>query len=175
MPLAGPGARLIANQNNASGKAAYTSLMGLIKEIVPTRIDLRFIMRSHAICSMLLGLGTVGLPHTFLSASTGEYSHYAHEFIRLYGCLTLAIGWIVWKSQTIKDGRLARALSEVFAISYFMQGVVMLRAQFTNPKGHTFLHWQVALAFLAIGLGYGHIRWVKKIKFFALPLSGDDD
>ena len=159
--------------SSTSGRAAWNSLMGLVKELRPTRLDLRTIMRWHAFTTMVLGLGTVGLPHTFLSS--GEYSHYAHEFIRLYGCLTLAIGWIVWKSQSIKDGRLARSLSEVFAVSYLMQGLVMLRAQFTNPKGHTFLHWQVALVFLAIGAGYGFIRWVKKIKYFALPLSGDDE
>lgn len=167
---------LNVNQNSANSRAAIAACSRLLKEIPRIdKIDLRMIMRSHAICSMVLGLGTIVLPHSFLQSAGGEYSHYAHEFIRLYGCLTLAIGWIVWKSQSIKDGRLARSLSEVFAISYVLQGLVMLRAQFTNPKGHTFLHWYVALIFLAIGGGYGFIRWVRRggIKLFALPLSDD--
>jgi hypothetical protein len=166
-----------ARSSAASRAAALNSFLSLVKELKAflVKMDLRRIMQAHAVSSMVLGLGTVGLPHTFLSHAGGtDYSHYAHEFIRLYGCLTLAIGWIVWKSQTIKDGRLARSLSEVFAVSYVLQGIVMLRAQFTNPAGHTWLHWQVALVFLFIGFGYGFIRWVKKIKLFALPGANED-
>ena len=146
--------------------AAFASLVSLLNELKPTRLDLRLVMRFHGIGCMVLGSGTILLPHRFLGE---EYSHIAHEFIRLYGCLTLAIGWLVWKSQTIKDGRLARTLSEVFALSYLLQSFVMLRAQFTNPKGHSFLHWQIALLFLAIGGGYGWARWVRTIRDFALP------
>ena len=135
-------------------------------------MNLRDIMRYHAFTSMVLGFGTLLMPHGFLGSG---YSHYAHEFIRLYGCLTLSISWVVWKSQGIKDGRLARALTETFAVSYCLQSLVMLRAQFTNPDGHTVLHWQIAIAFGLLGMGYAYIRWVKKIKYFALPNDHDDD
>jgi len=137
-------------------------------------MDLRQIMRMHAFTSIALGVGTLVIPHSFLMAAQGEYSHYAHEFIRLYGCMTLSIGWVVWKSQGLQDGRLARALSETFCISYSLQALVMLRAQFTNPNGHTVLHWQIALLFLALGVAYGYVRWIKKIKYFALPGEGDE-
>lgn len=135
-------------------------------------MDLREIMRLHAFTSIFLGMGTLLLPHSFLGVG---YSHYAHEFIRLYGCLTLSIGWVVWKSQGVKDGRLARALTETFAVSYCLQSIVMLRAQFTNPEGHTTLHWIIALGFGFLGISYTYIRWVKKIKYFALPDERDDE
>jgi hypothetical protein len=147
-----------------------TKLSEIGKTVAAT--NLRDIMRYHAFTCMVLGCGTLLLPHTFLG--TG-YSHYAHEFIRLYGCLTLSIAWVVWKSQGIKDGRLARALTETFAVSYCLQSLVMLRAQFTNPEGHTYLHWQIAVVFGLLGVGYGYIRWVKKIKYFALPNDHDED
>ncbi len=135
-------------------------------------MDLREIMRLHAFTSIFLGMGTLLLPHSFLGVG---YSHYAHEFIRLYGCLTLSIGWVVWKSQGVKDGRLARALTETFAVSYCLQSIVMLRAQFTNPEGHTTLHWIIAVGFGFLGISYTYIRWVKKIKYFALPDERDDE
>ena len=144
-----------------------TNLINGAKEM-----DLRQIMRMHAFTSIVLGVGTLLLPHAFLG--TG-YSHFSHEFIRLYGCLTLSIGWVVWKSQGVKDGRLARALTETFAISYCLQSIVMLRAQFTHPEGHTTLHWMIGLAFGVLGLAYLYIRWVKKIKYFALPNEHDDE
>ena len=102
-----------------------------------SKMQLRDIMRYHAFTSICLGFATLILPHTFLMEVNDSYSHYSHEFIRLYGCMTLAIGWVVWKSQGIKDGRLARALTETFCVSYGLQSLVMLRAQFTNPTGHT--------------------------------------
>lgn len=139
------------------------------------RLDLRLLMRYHAFLSIVLGLSTVLLPHSFLMSDNGGYSHYAHEFTRLYGCMTLAIGWIVWRSQGIKDGRLARALTEAFAVAYGFQSLVMLRAQFTNPAGHTFLHWNIALFFGALATCYGYMRWIKKIKSFALPGEGGED
>ncbi len=56
-----------------------------------SEMDLRGIMRMHAFTSILLGVGTLLLPHAFLGSG---YSHFSHEFIRLYGCLTLSIGWV---------------------------------------------------------------------------------
>ena len=79
------------------------------------------------------------------------------------------------KSQSIKDGRLARALTETFCVSYSLQSMVMFRAQFTNPSGHTWLHWYIAVVFAGLGCGYGYIRFYKKIKYFALPNGREDD
>ena len=93
----------------------------------------------------------------------------AHEMIRLYGCLQLSIAWIVLSSCDITDGRLLRRISEAFSAGYFLQAVVMARAQFTNPSGHRFEHWILALLSLAIAILYAVIRFVKKLKDFELP------
>ena len=146
-----------------------------IRSFKVDKMELRLIMRYHAYFCITLGLTTILLPHKYLSTEGEGYIHYAHEFIRLYGCLTLAIGWVVWKSQSIKDGRLARALTETFCVSYSFQSIVMLRAQFTNPTGHTWLHWYIALVFACLGCGYGYIRFYKKIRYFALPNDRGDD
>ena len=156
-------------------KKALPYVIKTIRRFNVEKIDLRVVMRQHAFFCILLGMATMILPHKFLSVEGDGYSHYAHEFIRLYGCLTLAIGWVVWKSQSIKDGRLARALTETFCVSYSLQSIVMLRAQFTNPQGHTILHWHIAIFFAFLGMGYGYIRFYKKIKYFALPNEHSDD
>ena len=57
-------------------KATVTNVVKNIQEM-----NLRDIMRYHAFTSIGLGFGTLLLPHTFLGVG---YSHYAHEFIRLY-------------------------------------------------------------------------------------------
>lgn len=162
------------SSGSGAGKQTVQKVQDAAMKIIKDakQMDLRDIMRLHAFVSIALGLGTLLLPHTFLG--TG-YSHYAHEFIRLYGCLTLSIGWVVWKSQGVKDGRLARALTETFAVSYCLQSLVMLRAQFTNPEGHTTLHWLIGAGFGLLGASYTYIRWVKKIKYFALPDERDDE
>jgi drug/metabolite transporter (DMT)-like permease len=146
-----------------------------IRSFKVEKMDLRQVMRYHAYFCITLGFATIMMPHGFLQIEGDGYSHYAHEFIRLYGCLTLAIGWVVWKSQSIKDGRLARALTETFCVSYSFQSLVMLRAQFTNPKGHTWLHWNIAIFFGCLGIGYGYVRFYKKIKYFALPNEHNDE
>ncbi len=172
----GPNLKTIASNFSQGGAKIWNSSKSELGRANFNKMNLRDIMRYHAFTSIFLGFATLILPHTFLMEMNDGYSHYSHEFIRLYGTMTLAIGWIVWKSQGIKDGRLARALTETFCVSYGIQSLVMLRAQFTNPSGHTVLHWLVALAFGALGIAYGYIRWVKKIKYYSLPgENGEDD
>ena len=85
------------------------------------------------------------------------------------------IGWFVWTTQKIKDGRLVKSISETFALCYLLQAVVMVRAQFTNPMGHTMLHWLISAIFLVIGLLYGIIRFGFRAKDFELPGGIQDD
>jgi hypothetical protein len=88
-------------------------------------IGIRGVMEIHAVICIVIGFGTFILPHGFYSVKSGGYNHFAHEFIRLYGCLTLAIGYLVWSTRDIKDGRLLRSLSEAFAICYLLQSAAM--------------------------------------------------
>lgn len=115
------------------------------------------------------------LEHLFTRTSepnSSGYNHFAHEFIRMYGCLTLGVGWFVWNTKSIKDGRLFRAVSETFAICYLLQAAVMARAQWTNPGGHSIAHTVIAVAFLIVGLLYAYIRLGGKLKDFELPGQG---
>jgi hypothetical protein len=132
-------------------------------------LTLRNVMMMHAIFCGIYGLFIVVLPHGFY-VSTGSYNYLYHESSRLYGCLTLGIGWLVWSTKSIKDGRVMRAVSEAFAVSFLLQSVVMLRAFFTNAKETNHLvHILVALSFLAIGVLYSYARFAAKHRDFELP------
>jgi uncharacterized protein YjeT (DUF2065 family) len=132
--------------------------------------EIRRVMGIHAGVCVVLGVLCVGLPHSAYSRGAA-YSHLAHEYLRLYGCLQLAVGWIVYRCAELTDGRLLRSVSEAFAVCYIAQGLVMARAQFTDPFGHRIEHWIVALMCLLIGALYAVIRFFKKIKDFDLPRS----
>ena len=130
--------------------------------------DLRSIMQLHSAVCMFIGLGTLVLPHRYYSSSTG-YNHFAHEFVRLYGCLTLGIGYLVWMTKDIKDGRLLRAVTETFAMSYGLQALAMLRAQFASPDGHSMFHWFILVLFACVSGLYSFVRLARKMKDFELP------
>jgi hypothetical protein len=133
-------------------------------------INLKFVMRIHSLVCIVIGIAAVLLPHGLLqSASRGNYDHLSHEFVRLYGSITLCIGWFVWSTQDIRDGRLMRAVSETFAICYSLQALVMFRAQFSDPSGHSLMHWMIAVLFLSLGSLYGHVRIQRRIKGYELP------
>lgn len=133
--------------------------------------DIRRTMRIHALISLLLGLASILIPHRIMTRDELHYNHIAHEYLRLYGCLHLAVGWIVFQCSEFTDGRLLRCVSEAFSICYLTQAGVMIRAQFTNPSGHQLEHWIVALISFAVGMLYLIIRFFKKIKDFDLPRS----
>ena len=168
------------DQGQSSSNAIVTNLLGWQKQfqsndaLKNTNIDLKLVMRIHGVISIFMGFITFTLPHSVYKSSEGNYNHMAHEYVRLYGCLTLTIGYFVYSTQDIKDGRLMRSVSETFAICYILQSLTMLRAQFSNPNGHSLFHWIIAMIFLFIGLSYAYIRLVKKIKVYELPSISDD-
>ena len=132
-------------------------------------------MKVHALICIMIGVITLLIPHSIsFSNESNTYNHMAHEYTRLYGCLTLSIGWLVWSTKDINDGRLLRVISETFAVCYSLQSLAMLRAQFTNPNGHTLIHWLVSILFLCIGSLYAYIRLFHGIKTFELPGMGED-
>ena len=84
----------------------------------------------------------------------------------------MGLGWLVWSSRTINDGRLTRAITESFSIAYMLQGVVMFRALFANVSDPNFnfsMHLFMALLFLLIGSLYLFVRFTSKLKDFELP------
>eukprot|EP01041_Mallomonas_annulata_P005878 gene5878-11872_t len=142
-------------------------IMLAFADIMAAEFDLKRLMLLHAISCMFSGTACLLLPHSFGAYSS--YNHMTHEFIRLYGALSLGIGWLVWKTRDISDGRLKRAISESFALCYLLQAISMARAQTTNPHGHSAFHWLISISFACIGGLYLYIRFIKKIKTFDLP------
>lgn len=132
-------------------------------------INLRYAMRIHAICSVIIGIMCLIMPHATLGSSYFQYNHLAHEYLRLYGCFSISVGWLVERCKGITDGNLMRIISEMFAVCYSLQFVVLLRAQITNPSGHSFLHIAGVFAFGVIAVVYGYVRLFRKAKEFELP------
>ena len=154
-------------------KAISVSTKNVIKVIKEEAMrnntfDIQAVMRFHGMFAIFIGTCIMLLPHGFYSIKSG-YNHLTHEYLRLYGCLTFAIGWLVWKTQDIRDGRLLRAIGETFAICYGLQSLVMIRAQLTNPAGHSFFHWLIIFSYCIISASYGYVRATKKIKTYELP------
>lgn len=141
------------------------------------QLSMRSVVKVHACVCIVLGLYATFAPHSLAydAAQSSDYNHMAHEFVRLYGCITTSIGWFVWTSKGITDGRIVRAITEVFAIAYMLQALVMLRAQFTNPRGHSCIHWLIALVFTAIGAGYLFVRLGGRIKDYSLPYGDEHE
>ena len=153
-------------------------------------LELRMIMRIHAICSLVIGIFCICLPHAVFIARNlpvifsnempvGSYNHTAHEFVRLYGCFSLTLGYVVERCKTISDGMLIRIFTEAFCICYGLQCLVMIKAHVGYPQGHPFpyFHISAAIVFGAISLMYGFIRFFKKTRQFELPTTvfGRDD
>lgn len=139
-------------------------------------ITLRNTMRVHAICCIVVGIGCILLPHAALVIGS-SYDHVAHEYIRLYGCLTLGLGWLVERCKSISDGSLIRIISETFSICYALQCVVMIRAHLSYPAGHTtpYLHLITAIIFGLIASLYGFVRLYRKSREFELPSQMRDE
>ena len=140
-------------------------------------MDLRKVMRIHAILSMIIGILCVILPHNLYVSSVMRdgpliaYDHVAHEYIRLYGCLTLSVGWFVERSKTLNDGALIKIITEAFTLCYTLQAIVMIRAHSSYAAGHAFpyIHLVIAMVFFEIAILYGYIRFFKKPKELELP------
>lgn len=158
-------------------------------------VDLKKVMQVHALVCIVLGLIVIIVPHRFfmfrrpiipefveyrrrVDPEAPIYNHSSHELSRLYGCLTLGIGWFVWSTKDIRDARLMRAISETFCICYTLQSFIMLRAQFTSDDTNNgildIFHWLVAIIFLLIGILYGYLRASKKLKSYDFPGMQDE-
>ena len=139
-------------------------------------ITLRNTMRIHAICCVVVGSACVLLPHSAFM-SQASYDHLAHEYVRLYGCLTIGLGWLVERCKSISDGALIRIISETFSLCYALQCLVMIRAHFSHPAEHSapYLHLITALIFGAVAALYSFVRFFRKAREFELPSQMRDE
>lgn len=92
--------------------------------------------------------------------------------IRLYGCLRLACGWILWHVRKVDDGLFRRHVCEALFVCYLLQALAVLRAQLTDR--HVLINWMAILVLGALSFAYGAFRFRKGgnlIKVYELPSS----
>ncbi|KAG9409889.1 hypothetical protein AC1031_020202 [Aphanomyces cochlioides] len=144
-----------------------TSLLGQ-PDIDMARWDALFGV--HAGISIVIGAACLLRPR-FLAISalkTSEYNHLVHEMVRLYGALTLAQGWLVWKTRLVGDGLIRKTFCQAYCLCFSLQAIVMLRAQISSPESRSVLNWINILVLAGLGSAYGYFLFFKTIKAFEL-------
>ena len=99
--------------------------------------------------------------------------HLYYYTCRLYGCLRIACGWILYNIRLVDDGRFRRSVCEGLCACYLLQAAAVLRAQFTDR--HTWLNWVAILVLSLVGTAYGAFRFGQggnHIKIYELPTAG---
>ena len=92
---------------------------------------------------------------------------------RLYGCLRLACGWILWHVRAVDDGRFRKHICEALFVCYVLQALAVTRAQFTDR--HSIINWIAIVVLVILSAAYGSHRFRKGgnlIKVYELPSSG---
>ena len=155
------------------------------------QLDQLFLVDSTV--SIATGLLLTITPHRLLfllpsAASVLPYNHNVHEALRLYGCLRIAVGWMLYKIRAVDDGYFRRGVTEALCVCYALQSLVVLRAQLTSGSrasptstdsgggmAAAVINWVVFVVLAAIGSAYGRYRFGrggKLIKVYELPTSG---
>ena len=92
---------------------------------------------------------------------------------RLYGCLRLACGWILWHVRAVDDGRFRKHICEALFVCYVLQALAVARAQFTDR--HSTINWIAIFVLVTLSAAYGSHRFRRGgnlIKIYELPTSG---
>ena len=93
---------------------------------------------------------------------------------RLYGCLRLACGWILWHARAVDDGKFRKHICEALFVCYTLQTVAVMRAQFTDR--HNFVNWIAIVLMFIMAMAYGSFRFRKGgnlIKIYELPSASN--
>lgn len=123
--------------------------------------------------SFILGSLALLSPHAAVEVfSEYGYNHGAHEALRLYGCLKIAVGWMLFRIRNLDDGHFRKSICEALGFCYALQALAVCRAQFTDR--HSMINW-VLLVGLSILCGlYLNFRFGRGghlIKVYELPFS----
>mmetsp|Transcript_2651 Transcript_2651/g.3904 ORF Transcript_2651/g.3904 Transcript_2651/m.3904 type:complete len:148 (-) Transcript_2651:674-1117(-) len=136
------------------------------------RRHLDFLLLFDAISSFLFGTVALVTPHGLLQRIVGGvYNHDAHEILRLYGCLRIAMGWVIFHIRSVDDGRFRRSVCEALFFCYLLQAAAVLRAQFTDRKNA--MNWFAIILLTVVGSCYGRFRFGKggnMIKIYELQV-----
>lgn len=174
-----PSLRFATSRSRAAPlRYANPNLMPPLRKLPPLplyaqralRLKLNALLLIHSLLSLLLGPLLLLLPHSILPPPISS-SHYAHEFLRLYACLTLTIGYITYKIRQIPDHKTRQILCEAFSICYATQALVLSRAQISQPVLHGFGGFCFIIVCATLSGFYGWIRFNGSIKVFELPSS----
>ena len=95
---------------------------------------------------------------------------YTKQKNRLYGCLRIAMGWIIFHIRSVDDGRFRRSVCEALFVCYLLQAIAVLRAQFTDRRN--MFNWVAICLLSLIGFCYGRFRFGRggnMIKVYELP------
>lgn len=142
-------------------------------KLLETRRQLDLLFLIDAVASVIFGLLSLLAPHSIIAnLSEKGYNHEAHEMLRLYACLRIAVGWIVLHIRGIDDGRFRRSVCEALCFCYILQAGVVIRAQFTDRR--TLVNWVGIVVLLALAFCYGLFRFGNSgnlIKIYELPTS----
>eukprot|EP00934_Nitzschia_sp_Nitz4_P002170 Nitzschia sp. Nitz4//scaffold11_size288233//171126//171652//NITZ4_000785-RA/size288233-snap-gene-0.51-mRNA-1//-1//CDS//3329534107//2170//frame0 len=120
--------------------------------------------------SVVFGSLALLAPHGLLSALSGGYNHSVHETLRLYGCLRLACGWILWHARAVDDGKFRKHICEALFVCYTLQSLAVLRAQFTDSS--SMINWLAIFLMSIMAAAYGSFRFRRGgnlIKIYELP------
>lgn len=93
-------------------------------------------------------------------------------YLIITGALTLAQGWLVWRTRLVSDALIRRTFCQAYCICFLLQATALLRAQFSAPESHSSLHWLNILLLGGLGAAYGYFLVFKTIKAFELPGGG---
>ena len=85
------------------------------------------------------------------------------------GALTLAQGWMVWRTRLVSDALIRRTFCQAYCICFSLQTLTLLRAQLVSPESHSILHWLNILLLGGLGCAYGYFLVFRTIKAFELP------
>ncbi|KAG7374106.1 hypothetical protein IV203_013201 [Nitzschia inconspicua] len=124
--------------------------------------------------SLVFGLLALLAPHGVLSKIAGGYNHSVHEAFRLYGCLRLSCGWIVWHARPVDDGRFRKHVCEALFVCYVLQTLAVIRAQFTDR--YSTINWIAIILLSILAAAYGSFRFRKGgnlIKIYELPTGAN--
>jgi len=123
--------------------------------------------------SVIFGVLSLVAPHGFLAKlGGGFYNHDVHEILRIYGCLRVASGWILWHVRFVDDGKFRKSVCEAQCFCYVLQALAVARGQFTDR--HTWINWVAILVMVMLASVYGSFRFRKGgnlIKIYELPTS----
>ena len=113
------------------------------------------------------------LPHALLPPPYS--SHSTHSILRLYATTLISSSYLTLRSLIIKDWRLRKILTEAYALTYALQGLVLLRSLLSAPGEHGWAWYFLTAGTIGLAGVYGRERVIRGIKQYALPEQIHED